>query len=332
MVRHAVVAVRLSATLVALALCATAGTQAAPSAADTLGFVGVGGTLTLTQIGLVQKPLLKARRVNAFAWSPDGRRIAYTKPGGGLGVIHADGSGARALGVSSLDGRITWSPDARRIAYTAAAGQNIFVYTRTIGGGAAKVLTRAVPAPVLPSWSPRGTAIAFTSANTNFGHIYTVRPDGSGLRKLTRGRAESFPSWSPDGRLLMYQPYICPGGRCGYGIAVMRPDGSAQRLLAQVSGAPGGGGLHAAWSPDGRRVAFLRLGSSVDSDILVVDLHGKVNKVASDSRSGSAPAWSPDGRRIAYASNSGITLMNTDGSAKRQFVAFGGSPAWQPRR
>ena len=264
---------------------------------------------------------------------PDGRRIAYVSSNG-INVIEADGTGARALGATSLDGRIAWSPDARRIAFTAADDQTVRVYTKTIAGGPATVLTTAVPAPVLPSWSPRGTAIAFTSASTNDGHIYTVRPDGTGLRKLTRGREESFPLWSPNGTLLMYQPYLCRAGTCGYGISVMRPDGSQQRLLAHVTSSPGAGGLHAAWSPDGRRIAFLRLGRSIGSDILVVDVKGgRVRKVASDSRSGSVPAWSPNGRRIAYATNSSsISLMNTDGSGKRSFVEYATQPAWQPRR
>ena len=300
-------------------------------AADTLAFVS-GGLLSLTQTGLVQKPLLKTRGVNAFVWSPDGRRIAYSTASG-LHVIDADGSSARPLGVKSFDGQVTWSPDGRRIAFTYVGSQGISVHTKALAGGKAKVLTTAVPAPVLPSWSPRGTAIAFMSANSNHNHIYTVRPDGSKVRRLTNGREESFPLWSPDGSLLMYQPYICRGGTCGYGIAVMRPDGSRQRVLAHVASSPGAGGLHAAWSPDGRRIAFLRLGRSIGSDILVVGVDGaKMRKLAGDGRSSSVPAWSPDSRRIAYTSDSGIRVMNADGGENRPFVAFGGLPAWQPRR
>jgi Tol biopolymer transport system component len=334
MARPAIVAMALAVAVAALASGSAAGSASGSRASDTLAFVStLSGSLALTQSGLVQKPLLKARRVGGFGWSPDGRRIAYVSSNG-LNVIEADGTGARALGVTSLDGRITWSPNARRIAFTAADGSTIRVYTKAIAEGRAQPLRTTVPSPVLPSWSPRGSTIAFTSANTNHGHIYTIRPDGTGLRTLTRGREESFPLLSPDGSLLMYQPYRCLAGTCGYGISVMRPDGSRQRLLAHVASSPGAGGLHAAWSPEGRRIAFLRLGRSIGSDILVVDVdRGRMRKVASDGRSGMVPAWSPDGRRIAYATtSSSINLMNADGSGKRPFVEYATLPAWQPRR
>ena len=318
-----------------LSMLASGSGSASPSGvptADTLAFIStVGGTLSLTQTGLVQMPLVKARRVSAFAWSPDGRRIAYLS-GTGLNVIGADGTNPRALGATPLDGRIAWSPDARTIAFAAARGQHIRLYTQRVAGGNARVLTTAVPAPLQPSWSPKGTAIAFTSANVNFGGVYVVRPDGSHLRRLAKGREATFPSWSPDGSLLLYQPYSCAGGSCGYGIAVMRPDGSHKRLLTLVPGAPGGGGLHATWSSDGRRIAFVRLGSSIGSDLPVVAVGGgPIRKVATDSRFDSEPAWSPDSRRIAYASASGINLINADGTGKRPFVRYGVLPAWQPR-
>lgn len=331
MARHAVVVVSLAVVLSIIASGSAAASATSSGAADTLAFVSA-GTLSLTQSGLVQRPLRRARGVSGFAWSPDGRRIVYSNSNGGLHVIDADGSNARPLGESAF-GRVTWAPDGKRIAFAAFGTTGTRVYTRTLAGVKAKVLATGVPSPVHPAWSPRGTSIAFMSASIDHAHIYTVRPDGSGRRRLTNGREESFPLWSPDGALLMYQPYICRSGTCGYGIAVMRPDGTRQRLLAHVASSPGAGGLHAAWSPDGRRIAFLRLGRAIGSDILVVDVDGgPMRRVATDSRSSSVPAWSPDSRRIAYASGSGITLMNADGSGKRPFVAFGDSPAWQPRR
>lgn len=315
-----------------------AGSPSAARQPDTLAYVStLTGRLTLTTDGLVQRPLLRARKVGGFAWSPDGRQIAFISSGE-LHVVNADGSGVRRLRAKPIDGRIAWSPDGRRIAFTGAGGGSVRIFILGVGGGAPKVLTSSVPAPVLPSWSPTGSRIAFTSANTNFGHIYTVRADGTDLRRLTAGRGESFPWWSPDGRLILFQPYICPGGTCGYGISVMDADGTHQRLLAHLPGAPGGGGLHASWSPDSRRIAFLRLREhGVDSDILVVGVQDRrLRRVATDSRSFSPPAWSPDGRRIAYASGYGsgtsITVMNADGSVKRQFVEFAVSPAFQPTR
>jgi TolB protein len=332
--------IRLVSTVIAVFAVAilAAGSPSAARQPDTLAYVStLTGALTLTTNGLVQRPLLRAKKVSSFEWSPNGRRLAFISSGE-LHVVNADGSGVRRLRAKPIDGRIAWSPDGRRIAFTGTGGGSLQIFILGVDGGGSKVLTSSVSAPVLPSWSPTGSTIAFTSANTNFGHIYTVRADGTGLRKLTDGRHESFPSWSPDGRLILFQPYTCPGGKCGYGISVMDADGSHQRRLAHVPRAPGGGGLHASWSPDSRRIAFLRRrDQSVGSDILVVGVQDRrLRRVATDSRSFSLPAWSPDGRRIAYASGYGkgisITVMNADGSAKRPFVQFAVSPAYQPTR
>jgi Tol biopolymer transport system component len=329
------VARRVGAVLAILASAAAvvASTSGAASTPNTLAFVSrVTSTLTLTTTGLIQQPLLRARNVTAFTWSPDGRRIAFASAGA-VRVMNADGSGVRRLQAKPLFGDFTWSPDGRKLAFSAAAGGDIRILVARIDGGPPKVLTSAVSGAVLPSWSPRGSSIAFTSANTNFAHIYTVREDGSGLRKLTSGRHESFPSWSPDGRWILFQPYICLAGKCGYAISVMRPDGSGKRRLAHVPGAPGAGGLQAAWSPDSRRIAFVRLRShGIGYDVLSVGVTDtRVRALADDARSGS-PSWAPDGRRIAYTTTlATINVMNADGSENRVFVEDGALPAWRPR-
>ncbi len=323
----------LACTVATVVAGSAAGAPSAPSAPATLSFVStLTGTLSLTSTGLVQKPLRRARNVGTYAWSPDGRRIAFTSSGV-LHVVDADGSHLRRLPARPLLGGITWAPDGRHVAYSAATGGGIHVYVLDVSGGRPRVLTRAVPATVLPSWSPRGSTIAFTSANTNSAHVYTIRADGTGLRRLTHGREESFPWWSPDGRRIMFQPYVCVAGKCGYAISVMRPDGSGKRRLAHVPGAPGGGGLHAAWSPEGTRIAFLRLTRRIGSEMLVVDVDGRrLRRLADDSDSSSYPAWSPDGRRIAYASGTSIRLMHSDGGGNHPFVQYAVAPAWRPAR
>jgi hypothetical protein len=59
-----------------------------------------------------------------------------------------------------------------------------------------------------PAWSPDGVWIAFRSSNGNGGDsIFAVRPDGSGLRRLTDAsdtRSDAQPAWSPDGKRLYF--------------------------------------------------------------------------------------------------------------------------------
>ena len=75
------------------------------------------------------------------------------------------------------------------------------------------------------AWSPDGRSILFVSSRDhpdNYNDIYVMRPDGSGVRRLTCARAEA-PAWSPDGRFIVSS---APGG-----LFVMRADGSGVTLL-----------------------------------------------------------------------------------------------------
>ena len=129
------------------------------------------------------------------------------------------------------------------------------------------------------------------------------------LRPLTPGDgSEAFPAFSPDGRQLVYS------GR--------RPDAGSYSLFIKPthSAAPGvqvptpaGNALHAAWSPDGRSLAYLLVGPR-DSTIQVVDLStGNSRSVAqlpwyalldedvfADSRT-PGPTWTRDGASLIFA-------------------------------
>jgi len=55
-----------------------------------------------------------------------------------------------------------------------------------------------------PVWSPRGDLIAFTKVHKNRFYIGVMRPDGSGERLLTENFYQEAPSWSPNGRVLIF--------------------------------------------------------------------------------------------------------------------------------
>ena len=55
-----------------------------------------------------------------------------------------------------------------------------------------------------PVWSPRGDLIAFTKMHKGRFFIGVMRIDGSGERLLTENYYQEAPSWSPNGRVLVF--------------------------------------------------------------------------------------------------------------------------------
>lgn len=95
--------------------------------------------------------------------------------------------------------------------------------------------------------------------------------------------------------------------------------------------------VHPAWSPDGRKIAFV---SNRDGNlnIYVMDADGKnVHQLTDHPASDLHPAWSPNGQEIAFQStrdgNIDIYVMDTNGGNIHRLphrLAFDITPAWSP--
>ena len=74
------------------------------------------------------------------AWSPDGRKIAFDRDGGGIFVMNADGSGQRRL--TQFGRQALWSPDGRMIAFRSFSAGNVEIYVMNADGSRQRNLTR----------------------------------------------------------------------------------------------------------------------------------------------------------------------------------------------
>jgi TolB protein len=202
------------------------------------------------------------------------------------------------------------------------------------------------PVPHAPTAQHRHEPIALSSLHgritfTHGDDVWVADADGTHPRRLTRRPGpELDPSWSPDGKRIVYRDsrrginqndeiyVIGANGRQAHNLTrspnnewspswspdgkliafysgelyVMRPDGSGPHAITTIEGE------YPAWSPDGARLAFMSAepdarGSNPNYDVFVVGRDGKGLRQLTDWPGEDGwPAWSPDGKWIVFNS------------------------------
>lgn len=162
-------------------------------------------------------------------WSPNGRQIALTKSGKSSPELfvkgaYSKGSGKQLTSNHAIDVSPAWSPDGKQIYYISDIAGNPHIYVINSKGGNTKRVTFEGKYLATPSISPDGETIAFSSLDKTGFNIWTIRTDGSGLTQLTYDGDNQTPSWSPDGRFIVYERQTKPDAKSS--IFIIRRDGS----------------------------------------------------------------------------------------------------------
>jgi RTX calcium-binding nonapeptide repeat (4 copies)/WD40-like Beta Propeller Repeat len=151
-------------------------------------------------------------------------------------------------------------------------------------------------------------------------NVCQANPDGSGKSTLLTGATD--PSWSADETQIAYVD-------ASNTISVANADGTGPRALGA-----GAGSAQPTFSPDGQRVAYVKLG---DLYSILSNTAGFEQHLTSSAATDADPAYSPDGSEIAFASNSGgtydIWTLNLFTAAISQVTSAAGnerSPTWSP--
>jgi Tol biopolymer transport system component len=190
------------------------------------------------------------------------------------------------------------------------------------------VLT-VVLAPAAPAAFPGDNGrILFVKNARNSSPLYSVNPDGSRLRKITRGRYDDAPSVAPNGRKITFAREAHDGSA----IFSVHMNGRHLKRLTRF-----GDRVEPAFSgPLGRRIAFTDFGTRFPQIWLMASDGTKGRRVTHGRTVNRSPTFSPDGNWIAFerpATPGEIYKMRPDGSDLRRLThskRSNNSPSYSP--
>ena len=272
------------------------------------------------------------------AWSPDGRKVAFTAGEGeydefepaGVWVVDANGRHARELAARHGDYTLypRYSPDGKLIAFT--DGERLVVIDRN--GGRRRLLTRGDGIDA-PSWSPDGKRIAFST----FDGVFVVTVRSGHVTRVTRAQTKleregGFfwgPAWSPDGKWIA----ATKGWVDSYEntLIVVDADGGGQRSVGR------------GWDPvwiSARKIAVVLTHPTTGrgQGIRLVRADGRVGRTVNPLGDEFALAWAKRAHRLVLVTQKGslfrlYSVNPSRGPARVMTRPLGpvrGSPRWSP--
>lgn len=177
-----------------------------------------------------------------------------------------------------------FSPDGQRVIMSLQQGSNANLFVMDLRSKATTRLTQTPAIDTAPSYSPDGARICFESDRGGSQQIYVMGATGGNAQRISFGDGHySTPVWSPRGDYIAFTKQ--GGGQ--FGIGIIKPDGSGERLLTS--------GYHnegPTFAPNGRVIMFFRDPGSGPS-LFTVDITGRNEQKTPTPGLASDPAWSP---------------------------------------
>ncbi|HKC64962.1 MAG TPA: DPP IV N-terminal domain-containing protein, partial [Pyrinomonadaceae bacterium] len=264
-----------------------------------------------------------ARQVTDFGsgpkWSPDGATITFqsdSNPDLGAGSVGSStiwtvaSQGGQPKQITKLGnpagGHVgpTWSPDGRRIAFIALNFNSQQVWSVSVNGDDPKQITRTDLKAAYPIYSPDGRRIYFV-----IGPMIWMRPISPETGEVIGNAVKIFDAGasnirsltlSADGKKMAYSVQSITINLWSLPISPNTDEATGQPVPLTnqtnvVNNFP-------AFSPDGRKLAFMEFLRGGGADILVADADGKNPVQVTNNPKNIAPSWFPDGQQLAYVS------------------------------
>jgi TolB protein len=180
------------------------------------------------------------------AWSPDGRRLAFTSALRQSIISVVPRKGGQPIQIAG-GGSPTWTPNGTRIVFAGSdgAGRDEIASIRPNGTDRRVV----IPGATEPAFSPDGTKLAYIRrAGSPIGaetDVFVANADGTEERRMTNSpEAETGPTWSPDGSLIAFTRQKLDRDNRSW-VPVVRSDSGEEVAVIR--------GPHSAFDPSWRR-------------------------------------------------------------------------------
>lgn len=147
------------------------------------------------------------------------------------------------------------------------------------------------------SWSPMGDKICFTAKVKRSDELFVINIDGTGLKQLTDDEVrDAYPSWSPDGKKIIYGKDI---KKYDPRLYIINADGTGEKRLFDDDHSDSFG----TFSPDGSKLAYM---SKRDKhwQLFIYNIKDKSRKhILKSNANDFNPVWSHNGNKIVFESN-----------------------------
>lgn len=141
-------------------------------------------------------------------FSPNGKEaIMSAAIGGSSDVVITDLASMRSQRITKgayINTSPYFSPEGDKVAFISDRSGSSKIYVMNKDGSDQQRISFGQGSYYTPIWSPRGDFIAFTKSYQGQYYLGVMRPDGSGERILAQGYVIDNPTWSPNGRVIMY--------------------------------------------------------------------------------------------------------------------------------
>ena len=264
--------------------------------------------------------------------SPDEKNIAYTTIEGetsSLWTATAAGETLKQLLSSPVEIKnIAWHPDNKRIFYSVLTDGTFQIFITDIYGAPPRQLTFSEQGSLVLDVSSDGAKILYGSTKEESDVWGVNLKDNKEFIVASDQDSELWPDVSPDGKVLAYQliKNLSQGNNLFNGHILTKTLGIDEQPVELAAN-----GSLPKWSPDGKRLAFVRLNGDRYQIETLVTPGGEQKQLTKD---GISPitnsilpynrlqtadfSWSPDSTKIAYTSRNGgqhnIWLANADGT------------------